>query len=92
MFLACSEKVSGLFVFFFFGLLSSPTSEKFSILNASLGQEPVFSLCRIIRGNLATLLLFPSITQSARNKCSEGVWKKKVICRAASEKPLSVRH
>lgn len=28
-----------------FGLLGSPTSEKFLVLNASLGQEPVISSC-----------------------------------------------
>lgn len=74
-----------------FGLLGSPTSEKFSVLHASLGQEPLLSLYKTIKGSLTTLLLFPSITQSAGNKCSEMVLKKKVKCRAVSEKPVSVR-
>lgn len=74
-----------------FGLLGSPISEKFSVLHASLGQEPVLSLCKTIKGNLTTLLLFPSITQSACKKYSEVVLKKKVKCRAVTEKPLSVR-
>lgn len=69
-----------------FGLLGSPTSEKCLVLNASLGQEPVISLCKTLKGNPTTLLLFPSITQSACNKCSECVLKKK--CGAVSEKPL----
>lgn len=68
-----------------FGLFNSPTSEKISVLTASLGQEPVFSLCKTIKGVLTALPLFLVITQHACSKCSEGLLKKKVMCRALSE-------
>lgn len=74
VFMACSGIVSGVFLVGVF--FSSPT-EKVSVLNDSLGQEPMLSLCKIRKHNLGTLVFFPSITQSACNECPEGWWKRK---------------
>lgn len=55
VFLACSGIVSGVFLVGVF--FSSPT-EKVSVLNDSLGQEPMLSLCKIRKHNLGTLFFF----------------------------------
>lgn len=73
VFMACSGIVSGVFLFGVF--FSSPT-EKVSVLNDSLGQEPMLSLCKI-RKQSWNVGFFPSITQSACNECPEGWWKRK---------------
>lgn len=45
-------------VFFLLGFFSSSPTEKISVLKDSLGQEPMFSLCKIRKHNLGTLFFF----------------------------------